>query len=109
MTMWHLVLQILLHHLLRLGHVHRDHDQAFAGKFGREVVDQTFFALAIRTLRRPELKEDHLPFGRIVVELFAVEGLGAKAGSGLTLVVASNDFAMDVLSSGEGNCQDRSR
>jgi len=51
-----MILQILLHYLLGLAHVNRDHNQTLAGKFWGEVVHQRFLTLAVGIPRGPELK-----------------------------------------------------
>jgi hypothetical protein len=62
MTLAGMVFQVLLHDLLRLCYINRNHDQALVGKFRGKVVYQTLFALAVGTPRGPELKKNNFPF-----------------------------------------------
>jgi hypothetical protein len=100
-----MVFQVLLYDLLGLCYINGNHDQALAGKFRREVVYQSLFALAVGAPRSPELKKNNFPFCGLVAELFAGERLGMKARRGLALVF-NNNFAMDVLRKRHGNRQD---
>jgi hypothetical protein len=105
-TLAGMVFQVLLHDLLGLCYINGNHNQALAGEFRGKVIYQTLFALAVRTPRGPELKKNNFPFGGLVAELFACERLGMKARRGLAIVVANNNFAVDVLSKRHGNRQD---
>jgi len=98
-----MVFQVLLYDLLGLCYINGNHDQALVREFRGKVIYQTLFALAVGTSCGPELKKNNFAFGGLIAELFAGERLGMKARRGLAVVVANNNFAMDVLSESQGN------
>jgi hypothetical protein len=62
------------------------HDQAFIGKFMRDLIAQRLLLAAVGTPAGPEFEQDDLPFDRLIVELLAVKRLSAKVRSGFALL-----------------------
>jgi hypothetical protein len=82
-----MLFEIFLHRLLRFRDIDRENDQAFAGKFLIDLLDQSFFVLAIPTPRGPEVEEHDFAFDGVVVESLAGQGFRMKTWSGLAVVV----------------------
>src|SRR5271167_4256562 len=79
-----ILLQILLHRLLRLVYVHREHHQSLIAEFLVQVVHQRLLAPAVRAPGGPELQQNNLALYRVVGELFTSGGFGVEARGRLT-------------------------
>ncbi len=84
-----MLLEIFFDGFLGFTHVDGKQDEAFAGEFMADFVDEGGFVGAEATPGGPELEEHHLAFDGFVGELFAGGGNGVEAGRGLFVLGCS--------------------